>query len=72
MKVTLRTVKVIKGEFKGKVLKTFEPTIYISGITGSHIACFDDDGTEYCMYWENVKCIDAKEIEVPDPIDRQR
>jgi len=66
MKATLYTVKVIKGKFKGKVLKTFSSPVYIYGITSPVLACFDDDETTYAIWWDNVKSVKEEEVEVPD------
>ena len=49
------TYKVVKGEFKGKIVKSFESRHYIFGITEPFIPCFDDEGNEYVIYCSNLK-----------------
>ena len=65
MKATLYTVKVTKGKFKGKVVKTFDSPIYICGITPPLLACYDADA-HYAIWWGNVETIKEEEVEVPN------
>lgn len=53
------TYQVVKGKFKGKIVKSFESRHYIFGITEPFIPCFDDEGNEYVIYCDHLR--DAKE-----------
>jgi len=49
------TYKVVKGKFKGKIVKSFESRHFIFGINSPFVPCFDDEGNEYVIYCEDLK-----------------
>lgn len=69
MTVTLYTLKVVKGKFKGKIVQSFDMPIFVYDMSSPYLACFDDEGNEYCLFWGDVKEISREEIEVPETID---
>lgn len=68
MTVTLYTLEVISGDFKGKTVQSFDMPQFVYGMSSPYLACFDDDA-EYCLFWGDVKEISREEIEVPETID---
>ena len=52
--VAIYTYKVIKGKFKGKIVKSFESRHYIFGLTSPFIPCFDEDGNEYVINYDSL------------------
>jgi len=57
----LYTYKVVKGEFKGKIVKSFDSNTFIFGINGPWIDCIDDEGNEYCIFYSNLKAVAESE-----------
>lgn len=56
------TYEISKGKFKGKVVKSYESNAFIYGITNPWVACFDDNGKEYCIFWNELKEIKVEDM----------
>lgn len=57
--IKIYTYRVKKGKFKGKVVKSFESRHYIFGISSPFIPCFDNEGNEYIIHFNELE--DVKE-----------
>lgn len=63
-KMDVYTVKVKKGKFKGRELKTTTYPTYIFGFGSPWIACWDEENNEYCIYWSDLKVINTEQYNV--------
>ena len=53
------TYRVKHGEFKGKILKSYEDRHHVIGVTGPWILCFDENWKEYIIFYNELE--DVKE-----------
>lgn len=54
------TYRVKKGKFKGKIVKSFESRHYIFGISSPFIPCFDNEGNEYIIHFNELEDVKEK------------
>ena len=50
MTITVRTLEVTGGEFKGKTVQSYDMPVYIEGLSTPYVPCFDDEGNEYTIF----------------------
>ena len=56
----LYTYQIIKGKFKGKIVKSWDSNTGILGITPAYCACFDDEGNEYAIFYKDLKRVQGE------------
>lgn len=69
MTVALYTLKVVKGEFKGKIVQSFDMPQFVYGLSSPILYCFDEENKQYSLFWDHVEEISREEVEVPQEIE---